>query len=134
MAWLIAELKSTISTQTKAIEALKTGQEELKQEQRTLVAQNETLRGEIRFLKEQINALHHAQPTHANKHTRKQGEHPEDNHSSSPIRTQYRIITEALKKDTTTREIQVAGVGTTKMGYLVRFRNKEAKERRCFNC
>jgi hypothetical protein len=38
------------------------------------------------------------------------------------------LITEALKKDTLTREIEVAGVGTTKMGYLVCFRNKEAKE------
>jgi len=155
VAWLIAELKSTISTQTQAIEALKTGQEELKQEQQTLVAQNETLRGEIRCLQEQIKAPSStwatvmatpsttpSQPTRASTQGSKENIlriitplPPSEPSIDNTSLTRYMeapkassLITEALKKDTSTREIQVAGVGTTKMGYLVRFRNKEAKE------
>jgi hypothetical protein len=155
VAWLIAELKSTISTQTKAIEALKTGQEELKQEQRTLVAQNEALRGEIRSLQEQIKAPSSlwativatpsttpSQPTRTSTQGSKENTLriitpflPSEPSIDNTSFTRYMeapkassLITEALKKDTSTREIQVAGVGTTKMGYLIRFRNKEAKE------
>jgi hypothetical protein len=134
---------------------LKTGQEELKQEQRILVAQNETLRGEIRSLREQIKSPNPSwatvvatpsstpsQPTR----TVTQGSKenilriitplpPSEPSTDNTSLTRYietpkasSLITKALKKDFSTREIQVAGVGTTKMGYLVRFRNKEAKE------
>ena len=155
VAWLIAELKSTISTQTKAIEALKTGQEELKREQRTLVAQNETLRGEIRSLREQIKspspswatvvATPSTTPSQlARTNTQGSKENtlrittpflPSDPNIDNMNLTRYMeaprassLITKALKKDTSTRYVQVAGVGTTKMGYLVRFKDKGAKE------
>jgi hypothetical protein len=38
------------------------------------------------------------------------------------------LISEALKKDTTTQNIQLAGIGTTKAGYLIRSKDKAAKE------
>jgi hypothetical protein len=41
------------------------------------------------------------------------------------------LISEALKKDTTTQDIQLAGIGTTRAGYLIRFKDKEAKEAAC---
>jgi hypothetical protein len=37
------------------------------------------------------------------------------------------LAAEALKKDTTTQNVQVAGIGTTRTGYFIRFRDKEAK-------
>jgi hypothetical protein len=43
------------------------------------------------------------------------------------------LVAEALKKDTTTQNVQVAGIGTTRAGYLVRFKDKEAKETACKN-
>lgn len=155
MAWLIAELKSTISTQTKAIEALKTGQEELKQEQRKVAAQNETLRGEIRSLRVQIKSpspswatvvatpsTTPSQLARANIQGNKENTLrittpllPSDPNTDNTNLTRYMeapqassLITEALKKDTSTQDAQVAGVGTTKTGYLVRFKDKAAKE------
>lgn len=43
------------------------------------------------------------------------------------------LVAEALKKCTTTQNVQVAGIGTTRAGYLIRFKDKEAKETACKN-
>jgi hypothetical protein len=43
------------------------------------------------------------------------------------------LVAEALKKDTTTQNVQVAGIGTTRAGYFIRLRDKEAKWIACKN-
>ena len=38
------------------------------------------------------------------------------------------LITNALKKNASTQNIQLAGIGTTRTGYLIHFEDKETKE------
>ncbi|KAB2569481.1 Nucleic-acid-binding protein from transposon X-element [Lasiodiplodia theobromae] len=45
-----------------------------------------------------------------------------------PTKTAAEHISEALKKHDRTRDASVLGVGTTKLGYLIRFKDEEAKK------
>lgn len=45
-----------------------------------------------------------------------------------PTKTIAEHISEALKKHDRTRDASVLGMGTTKLGYLIRFKDEEAKK------
>jgi hypothetical protein len=161
VAWLIAELKEILTAQTKVIESLRAGQEELKLEQRTLVAQNAGLRDEVRTLQEQLKSpspswasvvasgTATASSTNLSQPSRTSTQGSRENilkintpqtapegMSDDNSLTRYMevskvssLVTEALRNDSSTQEVQVAGVRTTRAGYLIRFKDKEAKEK-----
>ncbi|KAJ5198848.1 hypothetical protein N7491_000585 [Penicillium cf. griseofulvum] len=51
----------------------------------------------------------------------------------SPIDAANNRIRTALQSDATTKDAQVAGIGTTKTGYVIRFKNAESAEMACNN-
>jgi chromosome segregation ATPase len=62
IAWLIANLKETITQQSRVIEELKASQQELKAGQKELATQNAALQTQIPMLKTQLQSTPRLEP------------------------------------------------------------------------
>ena len=150
---LIDGLKETIAYQTELIQSTKNELLEVKHDQNVLHTQNEKLHEEVRALRAQIEALPStpvakswaavaANHQHPDKDqncirisTQRSLVDPRDNNSEQnlfgrylPTETANTHIRTALLNTPPTQDAQVAGIGTTKTGYVIRFKDPESAE------
>ncbi|EFW14310.1 conserved hypothetical protein [Coccidioides posadasii str. Silveira] len=165
IAWLVTELKETITQQDQTVEALKTCCKELKADQKELIRQNASLKDKIATLKTQLyksdqqtwasiasanrtnSQLPISLPATTGPITTKDKwndlplcihisaaltSETIDNEESltrylpaEEVKTQ---ITDTLQKNTSTEEVKIIGVGTTKTGYIIWFQNEISKD------
>jgi hypothetical protein len=154
---LIEELKDIIHHQTSIIEATKADLLEVKTKQQALKSQNAELQDEIQALRAQINNLPPTNPRppktwaevaaggvppNPSKPTQRESNcvristrHTPENNEDNPGFTRYLSadmanarIRSALLSTDTTRDVEVMGIGTTKTGYVIRFRDQQSAE------
>ena len=165
VAWLVANLKETISQQNDIIQHVKTNLAELQSEQLNLKAQNAELIEEIRCLRTQLGThaastpptqswaaiaagrsttesnLELTRTVNINKQDRERNclristQRKSSAESDDIGFTRYlpsdsanAHIRSALLNSSTTEDVQVAGVGTTKTGYVIRFKDQRSTE------
>ncbi|KAI3190991.1 hypothetical protein CBS147311_9628 [Penicillium roqueforti] len=140
---LIGTLKDVIHHQTATIAATQQELQEVKHNQHVLQEQNEKLYDEAAVAAEGSNSASLVNPQRPERDqdcvrisTQRTFVDPRDNDSSDgntfgrylPVDTANSHIRTALQSDTATQDTQVAGIGTTKTGYIIRFKNTELAE------
>jgi hypothetical protein len=166
VAWLIANLKETITQQSSIIEDVRAELTEVKTKQQNLENQNTELQEEIRSLRTQLSTYSESLPSTrtwasvaASGASRGSGvslpqttgtgnlekepnclrisTQPKPNTTDRDDTTFTRYlptdaantyIRNAFLNANTTKDVQVAGVGTTKTGYVIRFRDRQSAE------
>ncbi|KAI3091997.1 hypothetical protein CBS147333_10276 [Penicillium roqueforti] len=145
---LIDNLKDIIHRQTTLIESTKADLEEVKHDQNVLREQNDRLHEEVRALRAQIEASPQPNPPRTwaaiaasgtsdphpslqrpekdQKRTRTAEGNSFGRYLSTDSANTY--IRSALLSAPSTQDAQVAGIGTTKTGYLIRFKDSGSAE------
>ncbi|GCB25862.1 hypothetical protein AAWM_08747 [Aspergillus awamori] len=126
--------------QTEIIETARAEVQELKAEQQLLRTHNKELREEIQALRARLETQPLNTPVHrswAEVARWQPSARPRENHEdvdndrfsrALPTEAANTHIRTALLNAETTKEVQVAGIGTTKTGYVIRFRDTQSAE------
>ncbi|KAI1828773.1 hypothetical protein CBS147337_10421 [Penicillium roqueforti] len=134
---LISTLKDVIRHQTATIAATQNELPEIKHSQNVLQEQNGKLHDEVKALRAQIVATPTATATGSWAAVAAEGGNGTSPTTATTTETFGRYlptdaannhIRAALQSDAATQDAQVAGIGTTKTGYIIRFKNAESAE------